>query len=309
MSSLAHKIKTMISTPRIFWIKFAHSPLFRYLPDKTALEIQFQKTFHRKIDWDDPKTFNEKLQWLKLYDRKPEYTTMVDKYAAKAYAASIIGEEHIIPTLGVWDQFDDIDFDKLPDQFVLKCTHGSGDIVICRDKQNFDYKMTREKFNKALQFDYFKVSREWPYKNVPRMIIAEQYMDNKDEECGVNGGINDYKFFCFNGEPKIMFVATDRATDCRFDYFDMDFKHLAIDNIHANSDHNVPRPSRFEEMKTLASKLSRGHSFMRVDLYQINGQVYFGEFTFFHASGFSTYNPEEWDYKMGEWLQLPEKHA
>jgi hypothetical protein len=283
-------------------IKFVSSPLYRYLPDKLALEIRFKNVFHRPLNLDNPKTFNEKLQWLKLYDRKPEYTDMVDKFAAKNYAANIIGEEHIIPTLGVFNTFDEIDFNQLPNQFVLKCTHGSGDVVICKCKEQFDKKLAKIKLTKALKTDYFNIAREWPYKYVKPRIIAERFIVDSNNK---SLGINDYKFFCFDGEPKIMFVATNRAVDCRFDFFDMNFQHLPIYNIHKNADNNLENPKHFEEMKSIATSLSSGHSFMRVDLYEANNVIYFGEFTFYHAGGFSIFEPEKWDYKLGEWLKLP----
>lgn len=305
MSTLAHKIKTMLTTPRIFWIKFAHSPLFRYLPDKTALEIQFQNTFHRKIDWDNPKSFNEKLQWLKLYDRKPEYTTMVDKYAAKEYAASIIGEEHIIPTLGVWDSFDDIDFKKLPNQFVLKCTHGSGDVVICRDKKSFNIDTAREKLTKALKTDYYMVSREWPYKNVPRRIIAEKYMTDLTGPAG----LIDYKMMCFSGKVKCTFVCENRFEDSGLTVtvYDSDWVRMDVRRETDVSKSDRQRPATYERMKELAEKLSERLVFSRIDFYEIDKKVWWGEITLYPAGGMEHFYPEEWDYKLGEWIHLPEE--
>ena len=302
MNVVLRKIHTMFHTPRIFWKKFSASPLFKLLPDETALKIMYKNTFGTKLDLKDPKTFNEKLQWLKLYCRKPEFTTMVDKYAAKAYVAEKIGEEYIIPTLGAWDRFDDIDFDALPDQFVLKCNHGSGDVVICKDKSKLDLAAAKQKLTKALNTDFYKISREWPYKNVPRKIIAETYMSNGD-----NTDIADYKFFCFGGKPHYMFVATDRSTDCRFDFFDMDFNHLDIENIHLQAEKPIERPKNLQLMQELAAKLSADLCQARIDFYEVNGKVYFGEITLFHAGGFSVFYPGQWDRTFGDLVKLPEK--
>ena len=300
MSSITRKLHTMLHTPRIFWKKFAASPAFRLLPDKTALKIMYKNTYGKALDLKNPKTFNEKLQWLKLNDRKDIYTIMVDKYLAKDYVAEKIGEEYIIPTLGAWDRFEDIDFDSLPEQFVLKCNHGSGDVVICKDKQKLDLDAAKKKMTKALRTDFYKIAREWPYKNVPRKILAEKYMSNGDDT-----DIADYKFFCFGGKPHYMFVATDRSTDCRFDFFDMDFCHLDLENIHIQADKPIARPENLELMKSLAGKLSEGLSQARIDFYEVNGKVYFGEITLFHAAGFSTFHPETWDRTFGDLIELP----
>lgn len=282
--------------------KFEGSPIFRFLPDKTALKIQYKNRFLKKLDLKDPKTFNQKLQWLKLYNRQPEYSKMVDKYEVKKIVAERIGEGYIIPTLGVWSSFDEIDFDTLPNQFVLKCTHGSGDVVIVKDKSKMDLENARKKMTRSLKTNYYKISREWPYKAVEPRIIAESYMEDMAQK-----ELRDYKFFCFDGEPKLLFVATDRSVDCKFDFFDLDFNHLDIYNIHPNANKVIEKPVMFEEMKQLAAKLSQGLCQVRVDLYEINGKIYFGEWTFFHASGLEAFKPEEWDEKMGSWIKLPPK--
>lgn len=302
MNVLIRKIYTMFHTPRIFMKKFAGSPLFSLLPDKLALQIQYRNVFGKKLDLKNPQTFNEKLQWLKLYNRRPEYTKMVDKYEAKKYVASIIGEEHIIPTLGVYDRFEDIDFEVLPDQFVLKCTHGSGDVVICRDKKSFDIEMARKKLTKALKTDFYKIGREWPYKNVPHKILVEKYMTPPGAV-----DINDYKFFCFNGKPEMLFVATDRTIDCKFDFFDMNFHHLDIENIHPCASQVIKKPRNFDKMKSLAEKISCGLCTARIDFYEIGDDVFFGEITLFHAGGFSTFHPDEWDEKLGKKIVLPKR--
>ena len=277
----------------------------RLLPDKLYLSIKFRTRMGYWMDWKNPKTFNEKLQWLKIYDRHPEYTKMVDKLAAKEYVEKIIGSKYIIPTLAVYNSAEEIDFDKLPKQFVLKCTHDSGGLVVCRDKSKLDCEAARKKLHKGLKRTYIIQNREYPYRNVPRRIIAEQYME---DESGYE--LKDYKFFCFDGKPKALFVATDRGfkgIETKFDFFDMEWHHLPFTNGHPNSDRQIPCPPNFEEMKDIAEKLSAGIPHVRVDLYNVNGNIHFGELTFFHWGGTMPFNPKEWDYKFGSWIQLPKK--
>ena len=274
----------------------------KILPDKIYLSLKFKYKMGHFLNLENPQTFNEKLQWLKLYNRKPEYTIMVDKHEVKKYVADIIGEEYIIPTLGVWNHFDEIDFDKLPNQFVLKCTHDSGGLVICKDKNKLDLKAAKQKIEKSLKQNYYWFGREWPYKDVKPRIIAEKYMI---DESGYE--LKDYKFFCFNGEPKMMFIATDRGSDTKFDFYDIDFNHLPFTNGHPNANKKIKRPKNYSKMLALAAKLSFGIPHVRVDFYNINGKIYFGELTFFHWSGLVPFEPEEWDYKLGNWLKLPEK--
>lgn len=274
----------------------------RQMSDKTYLQCKWWVNNGKKLDLENPVTFNEKLQWLKLYNRNPIYSTMVDKCEAKKYVANIIGDEHIIPTLGVYDSVEDIDFDSLPNQFVLKCTHDSGGIVICQDKTQFNRKEAIKKLRKGLKSNFYWTNREWPYKNVTPRIIAEKYMTDGD------GELRDYKFFCFDGVPRVMFIASDRFNkeeETKFDFFDMEFNHLPFRNGHPNATKPIERPAGFDEMRMLASKLSKGIPQVRVDFYNINGQIYFGEMTFFHWSGFVKFDPEEWDYKMGEMIELP----
>ena len=272
------------------------------IPDKLYLKTYYSHCFKKKLDLKKPQTFNEKLQWLKLYDRKPIYTTMVDKYAVKKYVAARIGEEYIIPTLGVWDHFDDIDFDNLPNQFVLKCTHDSGGLVICKDKVSFDKKEAKRKIQNCLKRNYYLTGREWPYKNVPRKIIAEKYMEDE------TGQLRDYKFYCFNGEPKIIMINSDREIGkTKADYFDMDFNWL---DLKWGYEHALVKPSKpinFEKMKELAVVLSKNIPELRVDFYEVNNKIYFGELTFFDGSGFDKIEPKEWDKKIGAWIKLPQK--
>lgn len=272
------------------------------IPDKLYLRLLFKLRVGYSLNLRTPRSYNEKLQWLKLYNRRPEYIQMVDKVEAKKYAANIIGEKHIIPTLAVYDKVEEIDFDSLPNQFVLKCTHDSGGIVICREKSMLDRNAAIRKLRKGLKKNYYYWNREWPYKNVRPRVIVEQYMTDDGKE------LKDYKFFCFDGEPKVMFIASDRfdeEEETKFDFFDMDFCHLPFTNGHPNSTQKVEKPRGFEEMKELVKKLSKGIPHVRVDLYDVNGHVYFGEMTFFHWSGMMPFEPKEWDYKFGNLIHLP----
>lgn len=274
----------------------------KLFPDELYLKLLFRLRMGYKLNLDNPQTFCEKLQWLKLHNRKPEYTQMVDKYDAKRYVADIIGEEYIIPTIGVWDRVDDIDFDKLPNQFVLKCTHDSGGIVICKDKSQLDIAATKKLLRRGLKKNYYWQNREWPYKNITPRIICEQYMV---DESGYE--LKDYKWFCFDGVAKALFIATDRGVkgeETKFDFYDTEFNHLPFTNGHPNASKEIKKPAGFEQMKQLASQLSKGQPHLRVDFYDINGKIYFGELTFYHWSGTMPFDPMEWDYTFGSWINL-----
>lgn len=290
-------------SPKLFLIIFVSKVSF-ILTDKAYLKLLYWLHFGKKMNLNNPCTFNEKLQWLKLYNHNPLYTIMVDKVKAKDYVASIVGEEYIIPTLGVWDDPDDIDFDSLPNQFVLKCNHNSGlGMCICRDKSKLDIQKVKAELRKGLKQDYYKKWREWPYKNVPRKILAEKFM--VEENClYTTKDLEDYKFFCFNGVPKIMFVASDRANKVCFDYYDMHLRHLNLKQGGDNYKGEVKLPQHFEEMKALAAKISKNIPHVRTDFYEINNKVYFGELIFFDSSGFARFEPEEWDEKLGELIDL-----
>ena len=297
------KVIKYVLDPDYRFVVPARKGKYNHLPDEEYLSRRYRASMKKDLNLNDPKTYNEKLQWLKLYNQRPEYTQMVDKHAVKQYVADCIGEEYIIPTLGVWDKFEDIDFDSLPNQFVLKCTHDSGGLVICRDKSRLNVKKARRKINDSLKRDFYMRSREWPYKNVPRKIIAEKYMEDRE-----TAELRDYKFLCFNGEPKALYVATDRQTpgeEVKFDFFDMDYRHIEVKNGHQNAKVLPEKPQRFELMKELAKKLSQGIPHVRIDFYEVDGKVYFGEMTFFHMSGMVPFEPEEWDYTFGSWIELP----
>lgn len=276
-----------------------------WLPDSIYLRIMFRLKMGHRLNLKKPCTFNEKLQWLKLYNRKPEYTRMVDKSEAKIVAENILGKGYVIPTLGVWDKFEDINFSSLPDRFVLKTTNGGGGggVIICRDKTKLNSVSAAEQLNSSLKANIYRHLKEWPYKNVKPRILAEQFMVDE------SGELRDYKFYCFNGEPKVFLVASERFSGHRtyFDYFDMEGNHLPFTQGGTNNPVTPALPSTFEEMKQVAKKLSHGLPHVRIDLYSVDEKVYFGEFTFFDSSGFEKFTPEKWDNIFGEWLILPAK--
>lgn len=243
----------------------------RFIPDSIYIQIYYFAHFKKFCDLKKPSTYNEKLNWLKLHDHNPLYPTLVDKYEAKEYVARIIGNEYIIPTLGVWDTFDDIDFEKLPNQFVLKCTHDSEGLVIVKDKKKLDKNAAKEKIEAALKQNFYYIGREWPYKDVRPRIIAEQYMEDH-----VDGELRDYKFFCFGGEPKAMFIASDRASDhVKFDYYDLKFNHLDIKQKYPHAQEALRKPVTFEKMIDFSKILSKGFPHVRVDFYEVDGHLYF----------------------------------
>lgn len=285
-----------------FWAH-ALNRLVYVLPDKWYLFFRFKNRVGYWPHLNHPRTFNEKLQWLKLNDRHAEYTQMVDKIDAKKYVASIIGDKYIIPTLGVWNSVDEIEWDKLPNQFVIKVSSDSGGIVVCKDKQTLDIEKAKEKLTNGWGKNYYVYNKEYPYRDLTPRIIAEEY---KEDESGYE--LRDYKIFCFNGEPKILFVASDRqkaGEDTKFDFFDLNWNHLPFTNGHPNSKEHIAKPKNFEEMLEIAKKLSVGIPQVRIDLYNCNGQIYFGEITFFHWSGMTAFDPIEWDFKLGKMIKLP----
>ncbi len=275
----------------------------RFIPDKMFMQIYFVFRYGHFCNLKNPKTLSEKIQWLKLYDRMPQYTTMADKYAVKDYVADKIGIEHIIPTLGVWDSFDDIDFDKLPNQFVLKCTHDSAGHVIVKDKSKFDKDSARKKIESCLKCNYYYVGREWQYKNIKPRVLAEPYLeDSTDKE------LRDYKILCFGGEPKVLLIAANRSTGSpTLDFFDKDFNHLDVKQYYPHSSVPVRKPKTFDQMFEAARVLSKGMPHIRVDFYEVDGKMYFGELTLHSGNGFSPYEPKEWDELFGSWVDLSEK--
>ena len=279
---------------------------YNHMSDEEYLKKLFYASMGKTLNLDNPQTFNEKLQWLKLYNRKPEYTMMVDKYKVREYIAQKLGTEYLISLLGVWNTPEEIDFNKLPDKFVLKCNHNSGlGMYICQDKSKMDVGQVKKELWKGLKQEYYLTGREWPYKKVKRKIIAEKYM----EDDAVHE-LRDYKFFCFNGEPRITLVCTDRFSldGLKEDFFDSNWTHLPMQRpTHANASELIPKPKSYDLMVHFAEELSKEMPFLRVDFYDINGHVYFGELTFFPASGLEKFEPEEWDERLGSWIKLPKK--
>ena len=298
--------KKYIINPNYRFLINAHLGKYDKMTDEEYLKRCFKACMGEDLHFDNPQTFNEKLQWLKLYDRKPEYTMMVDKYKVREYIKEQLGEEYLIPLLGVWDKAEDIDFDKLPNQFVLKCNHNSGlGMYICKDKSKLtqkEIKVIRKNLMKGLQQDYYLTGREWPYKDVPRKIIAEKYMEDE------TGQLRDYKFYCFNGEPKIIMINSDREIGkTKADYFDMDFHWLDFKWGYDHAPVKPLKPKKFEKMKEIAAVLSKDIPELRVDFYEVDNKIYFGELTFFDGSGFDRIEPREWDEKVGDWVTLPPK--
>lgn len=293
--------------PKKIWrkSKSALSDFFWYyvVPDTWEIRRVFKKRLGYKCDLMHPRTFNEKIQWLKLHDRKELYPKLVDKHEAKHVIGNLIGNEYIIPTLGVWNRFDDIDFSKLPNQFVLKCTHDSASVVLCKDKSSFQTSVAREKLTKALKTDYYHyIGKQWAYKGIERKIIAEAYLDE-----GNDLGLTDYKFMVFGGKCKCIFVCVGRQSKLRLDAYDMDWQLMPFTrNNHPNLKERIPRPKGYETMLFIAEKVAGfvDNPFVRVDFYEVNGKVYFGEVTFYPEGGLGSFNPMEWDYVLGDWIEL-----
>lgn len=305
IKSYCQKIVKAIKQPMLIVVYFDYLGLFNKLSDEQYIKVVYRLRLGKRIDLENPKTFNEKLQWLKLHDRNPMYTQMVDKVGAKDFVAGKMGEEHIIPTLGVWEHFEDIDFDQLPNKFVLKCTHDSGGLVICKDKAALDMKAAREKINHCLHQNFYLHGREWPYKDVKPRIIAEEYLDVLGGE-----GLVEYKIFCFNGEAKMILVCKGAAHGGGIrtnDFCDRQLNRFPFESFNPCSTGKLEVPDQLQEMLDFAEKLAGDIPQVRIDLYLVEGKIYFGEMTFFHNSGFCKFNPPEWDEKIGSWIKLPGK--
>ena len=271
-----------------------------FLSDESYIRLIYRLRMGKKPDLDNPRTFTEKLQWLKLHDHNPEYTGMADKLAMRTYVEDRIGEGHTVPVLGIWNRFEDIDFDALPDRFVLKTTHDSGSYLICRDKASFDRKTASKILTMSLKRNYYRTTREWQYKDIEPRIIAEQYMDDGKTN------LTDYKFFCFNGKPLFMYSEEESSGNPTQAIADMQYNMMPFSMDDAKADVLPPKPELFDAMASAAEKLSRGLPFLRVDMYCIGNSFYVGELTFYHYGGFIPFNPVEWDLKLGEKLELPD---
>ena len=280
--------------------------LYRWMQDEMFLRYFYKAKIGKELHLDEPKTYNEKLQWLKLYDHNPQYPLLVDKYTVKEIVAEKIGLEYVVPLLGVYDKFEQIDFEKLPESFVIKTTHNSGGVYICADKasgvfikkngKRYNIDSLEKDIKKQLKKNYYHSSREWAYKDIPPRIIVEQHIGNK---------VEDYKVMCFGGVPKIVYVESGRISGATCDFFDADFKRLDLRQLVPNSDKAFEKPGFFEEMMETARKLSSEFPQVRVDFFSSEGKLYFAELTFYNWGGFAKFEPEEWDLKMGQWLKLP----
>lgn len=295
-------LKKWADNPWRIAVSFSRRGWLNWLPDKAYLSIMYRASFKKKINWKSPKTFNEKLQWLKIYNRNPAYSLMVDKYDSKKLVSSLIGEAYVIPTIGgPWNSFDEIDFDVLPEQFVIKTTHDCGGVLVCKDKSILDKSFASAFFQKHLQRNYYFHCREWPYKHVVPRIFVEKYVSDR-----VNAVLPVYKIFCFQGEPKIIqAILNDKKKNETVDYFDIHWNRLNIKQGFPNSEKIPACPQKLEEMLHIAEVLSKGHTFIRIDLYEADDSILFSEYTFYSDAGFASFEPSEWDDILGSWIKLP----
>ena len=305
MNINSFKVFTFLLThPRSLWASIVfHTP--RLWSDRYYLKVQFRAHMGYKLNLDNPKTFSEKLQWLKLFNRRPEYTMMVDKVKAKEYVASVLGDEYVIPTLGVWDDPEKIDFDALPERFVLKCNHNSGlGMYICKDKSKMDVDKVKTELRKGLKQDYYLTNREWPYKDVPRRILAEQYIDPAPNV----QDLPDYKWYCFGGEPKFCQVIQDRNTCETIDFYDTEWNHQEFIGLApdvSNAKKLQDKPANLATHLRIARELSKGIPFSRIDLYETGERTYFGEVTFYPATGLGKFRPDQYNEMIGQMVKLP----
>ncbi len=296
------KIIKIIKNPLIIVLKLANLRLIK-LSDKKFISLEYKVKFGKKPNLKEPKTFNEKIQWIKLNKRNPKYTRMVDKITAKEYVKEVLGtDENIVKNYGTYDSFKEIDFNSLPNKFVIKCNHDSGGLVVVNDKSKLDLNKAEKKINKSLKRNFYYTCREWIYKNIKPRILVEEYLENEEEH-----DLIDYKFFCFDGIPKFIYVSKGLSnhSTATIDFYDMDFKKLPFGRKdYRHEEKEMAKPKNFEEMIRIAKELSKGVDFVRVDLYNIAGKVYFSELTFTPSAGYMPFDPEEYDLKIGEMLNL-----
>ena len=267
--------------------------------DRFCVKVLYRLHFGKRLDLNNPKSFNEKLNWLKVYYHNPLCTKLADKYEVKEYVRSLIGDEHIVKNYGVWDSFDEIDFDSLPDQFVIKATHDSGGVIICRDKKSFDWRSAKKKIDKVFKRNFYYISWEWPDKNIKPRVIIDEFLDD-----GRKGELQDYKFWCFNGEPKYMYI-TNKGSEIYENFYDMNFTPVDINHGFPRYKPEYPKPQCFDEMKEYASKLSKDIPFVRVDFFVVKNHVFFGEFTFFDWGGEQPFANKNTDIELGHYIELP----
>jgi hypothetical protein len=298
-------IKKLATYPEKIMYGLERMGLLDWLSDEKYIRLTYRLAFGRKLDLDNPKAFTEKLNWYKLYYHDPLMQKCADKYDVRDYVASTVGEQYLNECLGIWNNVDEIDFEALPNQFVLKPTNGSGDVVICNDKTTLNWEQAKKTLVQNSKRHFSSKTKEWAYYGLPYRIIGERLIKSSDEN-----QIKDYKFFCFGGIPKFLFVGSERGTEhLKFDFFDTDWNWLPVTNAH---EHNpkLKRPEHFEEMLDVAAKLSKPFPHARIDLYEEEGKVFFGEITFYHFGGFTRFEPDEWDFKFGEYFEIkkiPEK--
>ena len=287
--------------PWAIFYNLANLNCVKWIPDGILLKFVFRITIGKPLDLVNPKTFNEKIQWLKLYDRNSKYTKLVDKYEVREYIKNAIGAKYLVPLIGVYESFSEIDFSKLPNRFVLKCTHDSGSTIICKDKSKFDINRAKRKLEKKLKINLFWKTREWPYLNIKPRIICESLL-----EVPGNKELIDYKIMCFNGVPRCLFLCLDRGSDSglKVDFYDMDWNPLPFERHYPRSERVIKKPQCFDEMVNLSKILSRSIPFVRVDFYIIENKIKFSELTFYPGSGIEEFTPESFDEILGSWLDL-----
>lgn len=295
------KIINVVKSPKIILIKMLNIGFFNWMNDEQFLKLKYRLIFNKQLDLNNPKSFNEKLQWLKLHDHNDLYVRLVDKYLVKKYVEKNVGAKYVIPTIAVYSSFDEIDFDSLPNQFVIKCNHDSGGLVLCSDKKKFNKKMAAKIINSSIRKNYYYFSREWPYKNVEKKIIIEKFMSDNNSDFLI-----DYKVMCFNGKAKYIFTCTDRfnGSGLKVTFFDTKWKKMPFTRHYPASTEMIEKPYNLKKMIELSEKLSKKIPFVRVDWYEINKELFFGEMTFYPGSGFEEFTPDEWDYKLGELIDI-----
>ena len=290
------KIKKLIGKDRM--MRFLNC--LRFIPDRPYLKLEYRFLTGKKLNLDSPETYNEKLQYLKLYDRKPVYTRMADKLGMRDFVRERIGEDCTVPLLGVWDKPDDIDFDRLPESFVLKCNHDSKGLIICHNKELMDREQSVRILSKSMKRNMFWAAREWPYKNIRPKVFAEQLLEE----------ITEYQVLCFNGKPRLMYLMSeDSDGHLTEDFFDTDFKPLDVSLGYGKTSDRIEKPSYLDRMVGYAAVLSEGCPHLRVDFIHADGHLYVGELTFFNDAGFAPVRPESWNEKMGKWIELPERQG
>ena len=299
------KIRTFIENPQYFITSPASKGWLNWVPDSLYLKVLYRVIMGRKLNLRHPKEYNEKLQWLKLNDRKPEYSTMVDKYEVRGYIEDLLGDKYLIPCLGIYDSVDEIDIDALPERFVLKCTHDSGSVEICKDKSSFDIEGARHRLSQAMKRNYYATYREWPYKYVKPRIIAEGYLE------GDGGDLKDYKVMCFNGEAKIIEVHENRFVEGKVHtqtFYDREWSIVPLTQVETVTvDRPSERPRQLEEILRLSELLAKNMYHARIDWYIEGDKIFFGEITFFDGSGFESFSTPEMERMLGDMINLPEK--